>query len=204
MNFHFANTVEQDGKKFGTIKEGSIDESGRITYTTNQTRGDKEEGIPIRFSDSFDEQIAAELMKRLFGIDIDRKQLQEEAWDKARKLHGISDKTVNKKDHEVMQKEIKKEVPSNDAPIKIGVDVTKLNDDEFIEYTRRRASMNKQFERFKAIKNKLRKILEGNTYNDKMFNMFIKLHDIEKRGFFNRTQTDDSIIDEAVLLYGSM
>lgn len=26
MNFHFANTIERDGKKFGAIKEGKIDE----------------------------------------------------------------------------------------------------------------------------------------------------------------------------------
>lgn len=37
MNFHFANTIEQDGKKFGAVKEGNIDESGKITYTKNES-----------------------------------------------------------------------------------------------------------------------------------------------------------------------
>lgn len=208
MNFHFANTIEQDGKKFGAVKEGNIDESGKITYTKNETFGDNHEGIPVQFSSSFEEQVATELMKRLFGIELDKKQLTEEAWDKARKLHGITKEPENEKKLEKPRKETKKETPSHtpsqNEPVKIGVDVTKLNDDEFIEFTRRRASMNKQYERFKAIKTKIRKILEGNTYNDRMFNIFIKLRDIEKRGFFNRTQEDDSLIDEAVMLYGAL
>ncbi len=204
MNFHFANTIEQDGKKFGAVKEGNIDESGKITYTKNETFGNEREGIPIQFSDSFEEQVAAELMRRLFGIELDKKQLTEEAWDKARKLHGITKEPENKKGLHDQRKEVKKETPSPNEPVRIGVDVTKLDDDEFIEFTRRRASMNKQHERFKAIKTKLRKMLEGNTYNDRMFNIFIKLRDIEKRGFFNRTQEDDSLIDEAVMLYGAL
>ena len=143
-------------------------------------------------------------MRRLFGIELDKKQLTKEAYDKARKLHGIAKAPENEKKLEDPRKDVKKEAPSQNEPVRIGVDVTKLNDDEFIEFTRRRVSMNKQHERFKAIKTKLRKILEGNTYNDRMFNIFIKLRDIEKRGFFNRTQEDDSLIDEAVMLYGAL
>ena len=209
MNFHIENMIEQNGKKFGTVKEGNVDESGKITYTKCDEFADRLKRIPTHelSSDEIIERATEEFIKTIFGIELDKKQLTEEAWDKARKLHGITKEPENKKDLENTCKETKKETPSQTSqnePVKIGVDVAKLDDDEFIEFTRRRASMNKQHERFKAIKTKLRKILEGNTYNDRMFNIFIKLRDIEKRGFFNRTQEDDSLIDEAVMLYGAM
>ena len=212
MNFHFANIIEQNNKKYGAIKEGNIDETGKITYTKNESFGDhksiqNEDKESSSFSGSFEEQIASELMKRLFGVELSQEQLTNEAYDKARTLHGIKKEEPVKNEQKCPTKkpaeEPKKDIPRNE-PVKIGVDVTKLNDDEFIEFTKRRANMNKQYERFKAIKSKLRKVLEGNTYNDKMFNMFIKLHDIDKRGFFNRTQEDNAIVDEAVMLYGSL
>ena len=108
-----------------------------------------------------------------------------------------------KKD-DVKRDAAKKDEPAKDEPVKIGVTVDKLTDDEFIAYTRKRLNDNKKYTRFIAIKDKIRKSLEGNMFNESAFDMFVKLVDIDKKGFFSRSSDDDVIIDQAVKQYGSL
>ena len=140
-----------------------------------------------------------------------KKTLKEEVLNEVRKQHGIptiSEATqVNKPDkQEPVNDSVKNDTantPVKNDGVKIGVNVKDLNDDEFIEFTKRKVQRNKEFDRFKAIKAKIRSTLEGRSYNDHAFNLFIKLHDIDKRGFFNRTEEDNAIISEAIKLYGA-
>jgi hypothetical protein len=186
MNFVFSTAADNNGHKSGIIKEGSINELGEVSYTKNQQFDD--DHYP-----SFEEIVANEVLKRIYGSapQLSRKTAEKEALDHARESYGIKEK----------KKEPIKVDPS--AQIKIGVDVKSLNDDEFIEFTKRRVQSNKDHDRFKTIKAKIRSTLEGRSYNEKAFNLFVKLHEIDKKGFFNRTPEDDAVISEAIKLYGS-
>lgn len=117
-------------------------------------------------------------------------------------IRRMEEKT-NKEQRDKLTQEKKPIKPTDQKELKIGVNVKELTDDEFIEYTRKRVQSNKELERFKAIKAKIRATLEGRSYNEATFNLFVKLHEIDKRGFFNRTKEDDKIISEAVRLYGT-
>lgn len=205
MEFTFATAMDNNGKLSGIIKEGNVNENGEVNYTKSE-----------EFTDhpNFEEIIADEILKRLYGIDVSKvkKTIKEEAFNDARKRHGIP--TISE------AKQVKREPVKDDAAhtdvkhnsahtdvkhndVKIGVNVKDLNDDEFIEFTKRKVQRNKEFDRFKAIKAKIRSTLEGRSYNDHAFNLFVKLHDIDKRGFFNRTEEDNAVIAEAIKLYGT-
>ena len=204
MEFRFATAVDDNGKLIGIVKEGNINETGEVNYTKNE-----------EFTDyaNFEEIVANEILRRLYGIDVSKakKTLKEEVLNEVRKQHGIptiSEATqVNKPDkQEPVNDSVKNDTantPVKNDGVKIGVNVKDLNDDEFIEFTKRKVQRNKEFDRFKAIKAKIRSTLEGRSYNDHAFNLFIKLHDIDKRGFFNRTEEDNAIISEAIKLYGA-
>lgn len=190
MNFVFSTATDNNGRKSGIIKEGSINELGEVSYTKDQQFDD--DHYP-----SFEEIIANEVLKRIYGSapQLSRETAKKEALDHARESYGIKEKKDESK---------KKPVQSDpSAQVKIGVDVKSLTDDEFIEFTKRRVQSNKDHDRFKAIKAKIRSTLEGRSYNEKAFNLFVKLHEIDKRGFFNRTPEDDAVISEAIKLYGS-
>ena len=196
MEFTFATAVDDNGSLSGVVKEGNINENGEVNYTKNE-----------EFTDhaNFEEIVANEILKRLYGIDMTKakKTLKEEVLNNVRKQRGIPTiseaKPVNKpvKQNNTASTTVKHE------DVKIGVNVKDLNDDEFIEFTKRKVQRNKEFDRFKAIKAKIRSTLEGRSYNDSAFNLFVKLHDIEKRGFFNRTEEDNAVISEAIKLYGA-
>lgn len=189
MNFVFSTATDNNGRKTGLIKEGSINELGEVSYTKDQQFDD--DNYP-----SFEEIIANEVLKRIYGSapQPSHETAEKEALDHAREVYGI------KKKEEPKKKPIQVD-PT--AQVKIGVDVKSLTDDEFIEFTKRRVQSNKEHDRFKAIKAKIRSTLEGRTYNEKAFNLFVKLHEIDKRGFFNKTTEDDAVISEAIKLYGS-
>ncbi len=204
MEFRFATAVDDNGKLSGIVREGNIDENGEVNYTKNE-----------EFTDhaNFEEIVANEILRRLYGVDIPKakKTLKEEVLNDVRKQHGIptiSDATqVNKPaKQEPVNNSVKNDAAhtnvKNDG-VKIGVNVKDLTDDEFIEFTKRKVQRNKEFDRFKAIKSKIRSTLEGRSYNDHAFNLFVKLHDIDKRGFFNRTEEDNAVISEAIKLYGA-
>ena len=190
MNFVFSTAMDNNGHRSGIIKEGSINELGEVSYIKDKQFDD--EHYP-----SFEEIIANEVLKRIYGTapQLSREDIKKEALDHAREVYGIKEKK---------EEPVKKPVqPEPSAEVKIGVDVKALTDDEFIEFTKRRVQTNKEHDRFKAIKAKIRSTLEGRSYNEKAFNLFVKLHDIDKRGFFNRTKEDDTMIAEAIKLYGS-
>ena len=204
MEFRFATAVDDNGKLIGIVKEGNINENGEVNYTKNE-----------EFTDhaNFEEIVANEILRRLYGIDVSKakKTFKEEVLNDVRKRHGIptiSEATqVNKSDkQEPVNNSVKNDTantPIKNDGVKIGVNVKDLNDDEFIEFTKRKVQRNKEFDRFKAIKAKIRSTLEGRSYNEQAFNLFIKLHDIDKRGFFNRTEEDNAVISEAIKLYGA-
>lgn len=191
MEFTFATAVDNNGQLSGIIKEGNVNEKGEINYTKSEE---------ITEHPSFEEIIADEILKRLYGIDprLAKKTLKEEAFNDVRKRRGMP--VIN--EAKPVKKPVKPEPVKTDT-VKIGVNVKDLNDDEFIEFTKRRVQSNKEFERFKAIKSKVRSTLEGRTYNEQAFNLFVKLHDIDKRGFFNRSEEDNATIAEAIRLYGT-
>ena len=192
MEFTFATAMDNNGKLSGIIKEGNVNENGEVNYTKSEEFTD---------NPNFEEIIADEILKRLYGIDASKvkKTIKEEAFNDARKRHGIPTIAEAKQ----VNKPAKQEPVKNDGGVKIGVNVKDLNDDEFIEFTKRRVQRNKDFERFKTIKAKIRSTLEGSSYNEHAFNLFVKLHDIDKRGFFNRTEEDNAVIAEAIKLYGT-
>lgn len=205
MNFRFATASDHNGRKSGIIKEGAINELGEIAYTKDE-----------RFDDShyptFEEIVANEVLRRIYGSPVPSKEkLKNEAFDRSREAYGLpkhQDESANKPAiNETAERDVKSQ-PINETdkenPVKVGVNTKELNDDEFIEYTKRRVQSNRDFERFKAIKAKIRSTLEGRTYNEKAFDMFVKLHAIDKRGFFNRSADDDRVIAEAIKLYGSV
>ena len=214
MEFTFATAVDDNGSISGVVKKGNINENGEVNYTKNE-----------EFTNhaNFEEIVANEILRRLYGIDITKakKTLKEEVLNDVRKQSGmptISEaKPVNKPvkkeplnntaKHESSNATVKNDTASTNVKqndtVKIGVNVKDLNDDEFIEFTKRKVQRNKEFDRFKAIKAKIRSTLEGRSYNDSAFNLFVKLHDIEKRGFFNRTEEDNAVISEAIKLYGA-
>lgn len=191
MEFAFATGVSDNGQFSGVIKEGTIDEHGGINYT-------KSEEIPN--GTSFEELVANEILKRAYGMSVEdtKKHLKDDVFESVRKH-----KNASTKDTPAIEKPepVKKNI--NEEPVKIGVTVKELNDDEFIEHIKHRVRINKEFDRFKAIKKKIRESLEGQVYNEHAFNLFVKLHDIEKRGFFNRTEEDNKVISEAIKLYGA-
>ena len=189
MNFTFTTAADKNGHKTGLIREGAINELGQVSYT-------KDERFDDEHYPSFEEIVANEVLKRIYGVTAipSKEQLKDDALKSSRKEYGIECPSVK----ESRPTEPKKE------EVKIGVNVHALNDDEFIEFTKRRVQSNKEFERFKAIKAKIRSTLEGKTYNEKAFDLFVRLHEIEKRGFFNKTKEDDEIITEAIKLYGAM
>ncbi len=191
MEFTFATAVDNNGQLSGIIKEGNVNEKGEINYTKSEE---------ITEHPSFEEIIADEILKRLYGIDshLAKKTLKEEVFNDVRKRRGMP--VIN--EAKPVKKPVKPEPVKTDE-VKIGVNVKELNDDEFIEFTKRRVQSNKEFERFKAIKSKIRSTLEGRTYNEQAFNLFVKLHDIDKRGFFNRSEEDNATIAEAIKLYGT-
>lgn len=191
MEFTFATAVDNNGQLSGIIKEGNVNEKGEISYTKSEE---------ITEHPSFEEIIADEILKRLYGIDprLAKKTLKEETFNDVRKRRAIP--VIN--EAKSVKKPVKPEPVKTDE-VKIGVNVKELNDDEFIEFTKRRVQSNKEFERFKAIKSKIRSTLEGRTYNEQAFNLFVKLHDIDKRGFFNRSEEDNATIAEAIRLYGT-
>ncbi len=198
MNFLFSTAMDNNGRRSGIVKEGSINELGEVSYTKDQQYDDNH--YP-----SFEEIVANEVLKRIYGSppQLSREDVKNEALDHAREVYGIK---KQKKPTEQPQQPspIKKpQQPEPTAQVKIGVDVKSLTDDEFIEFTKRRVQSNKDHDRFKAIKAKIRSTLEGRSYNEKAFDLFVKLHDIDKRGFFNRTKEDDAVINEAIKLYGS-
>lgn len=173
MEFLFTTAFDNNGKFNGLIKEGSINEKGDVTYTKNE----KHKSFP-----SFEDVVRAEILRKL------EDKSNKEPIAAPPKRHAHEKKSIN---------------PPQQDEIKIGVNVKELTDDEFIEYTRKRVQSNKELERFKSIKAKIRATLEGRNYNEAAFNLFVKLHDIDKRGFFNRTKEDDEIISEAIRLYGT-
>ena len=175
--------MNDNGTFSGDVREGHINEQGGIKYTINEHVTD----YP-----SFEELIARDLLKRIYGIDYTeaKEKLKQDAFNDASKRYNAKEEPSNKK--------------TNQEPIKIGVTTKQLSDDEFIEYTKRRVADNKELDRFKSIKSKIRSTIEGRSYNEKAFNMFVKLHDIDKRGFFNRTKEDDELIAEAIKLYGTV
>ena len=189
MNFVFSTATDNNGRRSGIVKEGSINELGEVSYT-------KDRQFDNEHYPSFEEIIANEVLKYIYGDakQLSREEVKKEALDHAREGYGI------KKKEEPVKKPVQ---PEPTAQVKIGVDVKSLTDDEFIEFTKRRVQSNKEHDRFKAIKAKIRSTLEGRSYNEKAFNLFVKLHDIDKRGFFNRTKEDDAVIAEAIKLYGS-
>lgn len=191
MEFKFATAVDDNGKLSGIVKEGNINENGEVNYTKNE-----------EFTDhaNFEEIVANEILKRLYGIDTTKakKTLKKEVFNDVRKQMNIP--TIS--EAKPVNTNVKHEQVKNDT-VKIGVNVKDLNDDEFIEFTKRKVQRNKEFDRFKAIKSKIRSTLEGRSYNEHAFNLFVKLHDIDKRGFFNRTEEDDAVISEAIKLYGA-
>ena len=200
MEFKFATAIDDNGTLSGIVREGNINENGEVNYTKNE-----------EFTDhaNFEEIVANEILRRLYGVDTTKakKTLKEEVLNNVRKQHGIPTiseaKPVN---NSVKQEPIKNDTAHNNVKhndVKIGVNVKDLTDDEFIEFTKRKVQRNKEFDRFKAIKSKIRSTLEGRSYNEHAFNLFVKLHDIEKRGFFNRTEEDNAIISEAIKLYGT-
>ena len=188
MNFVFSTATDNNGHKSGLIKEGSINELGEVSYTKDQRFDDKHYL-------SFEEIVANEVLNRIYGSSPkpSHETAEKEAFDHAREVYGIKKEEPKKKPVQ----------PNPTTQVKIGIDVKSLTDDEFIEFTKRRVQSNKEHERFKAIKAKIRSTLEGKSYNEKAFNLFIKLHEIDKRGFFNRTPEDDAVISEAIKLYGS-
>lgn len=218
MEFRFATAVDDNGKLSGIVKEGNINENGEVNYTKNE-----------EFTDhaNFEEIVANEILRRLYGIDISKakKTLKEEVLNDVRKQRGIPTiseaKQINKPvKQEPVNNSVNDQVKHDSAhtnvkhapahtnvkhndDVKIGVNVKDLTDDEFIEFTKRKVQRNKEFDRFKAIKAKIRSTLEGRSYNDNAFNLFVKLHDIDKRGFFNRTEEDNAVISEAIKLYGA-
>lgn len=189
MKFVFSTAADNNGRKSGLIKEGSINELGEVSYT-------KDQQFDNDHYPSFEEIIANEVLNRIYGSSpkLSRETAEKEALDHSREVYGIKRK-------EEQQKKPVQADPT--AQVKIGVDVKSLTDDEFIEFTKRRVQSNKEHDRFKAIKAKIRSTLEGRSYNEKAFNLFVKLHEIDKRGFFNRTAEDDAVISEAIKLYGS-
>lgn len=189
MNFVFSTAMDNNGRKSGIVKEGSINELGEVTYTKDQQFDD--DHYP-----SFEEIITNEILKRVYGSvpRLSREDAKKEALDQARASYGI-------KKEKPVKEPIKPE--SSTPQVKIGVDVKSLTDDEFIEFTKRRVQTNREHDRFKAIKAKIRSTLEGRTYNEKGFDLFVKLHEIDKKGFFNRTAEDDAVINEAIKLYGA-
>ena len=191
MEFAFATGINDNGQFSCVIKEGTIDEHGGINYT-------KSEEIPN--GTSFEELVANEILKRAYGMSVEdaKKHLKDDVFESVRKH-----KNASTKDTPAIEKlePVKKNI--NEEPVKIGVTVKELNDDEFIEHINHRVRINKEFDRFKAIKKKIRESLEGQVYNEHAFNLFVKLHDIEKRGFFNRTEEDNKVISEAIKLYGA-
>lgn len=189
MNFLFSTAMDNNGHRSGIVKEGSINELGEVSYTKDQRYDDNH--YP-----SFEEIVANEVLKHIYGSSpsLSREAVKNEALDHAREVYGIKKQ----------KKPQPQRPPSEPSPeVKIGVDVKALTDDEFIEFTKRRVQSNKDHDRFKAIKAKVRSTLEGRSYNEKAFNLFVKLHDIDKRGYFNRTKEDDAVISEAIKLYGS-
>ena len=209
MEFTFATAVDDNGTLSGIVKEGNINKNGEVKYTKNE-----------EFTDhaNFEEIVANEILRRLYGIDIPKakKTLKEEVFNDVRKQHNIPTISESKQ----VNKPAKQEPVKNDTTytsvkhesahtsvkhedVKIGVNVKDLTDDEFIEFTKRKVQRNKEFDRFKAIKAKIRSTLEGRSYNEQAFNLFVKLHDIDKRGFFNRTEEDNAVISEAIKLYGA-
>lgn len=213
MNFRFATAADHNGRKSGIIKEGAINELGEVAYTKDE-----------RFDDghypTFEEIVANEVLRRIYGSPVPSKEkLKNEAFDRSREAYGLQkhriesanksavNETANKPTNETPERDVKRQPTNKDSlekPVKIGVNIKELNDDEFIEYTKRRVQSNRDFERFKAIKSKIRSTLEGRTHNEKAFDMFVKLHDIDKRGFFNRSAEDDKLIGDAIKLYGSV
>ena len=204
MEFRFATAVDNNGNLSGIVKEGNISENGEVKYTKNE-----------EFTDhaNFEEIVANEILRRLYGVEPTKakKTLKEEVLNDVRKQRGIPTiseaKPVNKP---TKQEQVNNSVKNDSAhtnvkhdDVKIGVNVKDLNDDEFIEYTKRKVQRNKEYDRFKAIKAKIRSTLEGRSYNEQAFNLFVKLHDIDKRGFFNHTEEDNAVISEAIKLYGA-
>lgn len=191
MEFTFATAVDDNGNISGIVKKGNVNENGEVNYTKNE-----------EFTDhaNFEKIVANEILRRLYGVEPTRakKTLKEEVLNDVRKRRDIPIVSEAKQ----VNKPVKQE-PVRSEDVKIGVNVKDLNDDEFIEFTKRKVQRNKEFDRFKAIKAKIRSTLEGRSYNDNAFNLFVKLHDIEKRGFFNRTEEDNAVISEAIKLYGA-
>ena len=197
--------MDRNGHKSGFIKEGAINELGEVTYTKNDQFDDG--NYP-----TFEEIVANEVLKRVYGTDLlSIDKLKDEAYNKSRERLGIqkqatpTEPPIERPGKSRLTPDPKTEQQKTISDgVKIGVNVKELTDDEFIEFTKKRVQSNKDFERFKSIKAKIRSTLEGRSYNEKAFNMFIKLHDIDKRGFFNRSKEDDEIISEAIKLYGSV
>lgn len=175
--------MNNNGDFSGDVREGHISDQGDVKYTVNEHVTD----YP-----SFEELIARDLLKRIYGIDYTeaKEKLKQDALNDAHKRYNAKEEPSKEN--------------SGQDPIKIGVTTERLSDDEFIEYTKRRVADNKELDRFKAIKAKIRSTIEGRSYNEKAFNMFVKLHDIDKHGFFNRTKEDDALITEAIKLYGTV
>lgn len=195
MEFTFATTMDNNGQVSGIIREGNINENGEISYTKSEDFGEHQ---------NFEELVAEEILRRLYGIDprLAKNTLKEEVLNQVSAQRGTP--TINEaKPVEKPAKQEQEKQNNSDSPVKIGVNVKELSDDEFIEFTKRRVQSNKEFERFKAIKAKIRSTLEGRSHNEHAFNLFVKLHDIDKRGFFNRTQEDNAVIAEAIKLYGA-
>jgi hypothetical protein len=192
MEFTFTTAISDNGRISGIVKEGTINENGEIVYTKSEKIDD---------NISFRKRVTDELRRRASGPgshDISR-DLKNETVDDIRNQKEVSRATVpepNNKRESVAKN-------NSESPVKIGVTVNALTDDEFIEYIKNRVRINKEFDRFKNIKRKIRESLEGQVYNERAFNLFIKLNDIEKRGFFNRTEEDVKVINEAVRLYGA-
>ena len=211
MNFTFSTAMDHNGHKSGIIKEGAINELGEVTYT-------KDDHYDENHYPSFEEIVANEVLKRIYGVDqCPMNKLKDEAFERSRERYGLpsqkkeQDKApvsmeapkrpVNQKQSTELRNDKQNIVPET---IKIGVNIKELTDDEFIEFTKKRVQSNKDFERFKSIKAKIRSTLEGRTHNEKAFDLFVKLHEIDKRGFFNRSKEDDELITEAIRLYGSV